>query len=655
MEEVKSTGSETRGRRPLAIIFLFGFAYAAFYCLWYAGTPMGAHPVLDGKENLQLAWGIADGILANEPFYRAPVYPLAISLGMGLGLPEFLWPDFARLINLVAWLTSLWLVSRLAMELWCNERAALLATGVWALYPVGLFFLGDPLDITLSIALLLGGLDRATAFLRTASPQSALATGFLLALAALTRPQMWSVALAIPIILAVLAISFHRQGDVDIIQPGEKPLKPPPRWPVVLTLVGLALPSMMMGAFNKKVSGEFVIMPTQGPFNLWAANKPGAHGKYFAQEIEVYQNDEHENPARVESIYHYRKDRGADASMDWNELNDYWRQRTREMIIADPVGFLGRLARKGYYLLNNYEQYNNKTYFVHKALSPQLRFNFLGWGLLLTTTAPLLIWGRKNPLLLMLILGTAVAYAAGLILTYVSARFRLPLAPMLAVIVGGWATLPWRELGRKRLVGGGGLMLLVGVLSFSSLFAVREPKTEIQDYLLLGYAALEAGQDHDAIQWAERAITEDYSRLAARELRVVAQYNLSLAQLIEKGSRPSGLELEAQLNAAQQLSNYSPRVNYITGVYEWWHGDSDAARQRWLMLVNQPNSVAQSSLTGLIMTGPLTTEASAALARIPETVRQNTLEVALAHAQKKPLNDAGYEILKQLEAVYAAP
>lgn len=654
---VEGGATRLRGVRPLAWVLMLGAAYAVAYCFWYGATSMGAHPVLDGKENLQLAWAVADASLPGEPFYRAPLYPLIISLGMGLGLPESLWPDFARLINLVAWVVSLWLVARLAMQLWANQRAALAAAGVWALYPVGLFFLGDPLDITLSIALLLGGLDRAAALLRSASPQQALASGFLLALAALTRPQMWTVALAMPFILIVLIYGFRRGGDVEVLQANEQSLKPPPRWPVFFIFLGLALPAILMGAFNQKLSGDFTILPTQGPFNLYSANKPGAHGKYFAQQIEVYQHDQHQNPARVESIYHYLRDRGSDASTDWREINDYWRGRTKEMLADDPVGFAGRLARKGYYLANNYEQYNNKTYSVHKDLSPVLKYNPLGWGVLLVLATPLVFWGRKNPLLLTVLLGAVVAYAGGLLLTYVSARFRLPLAPILAVLVGGWATLPWQSTKGWRLWTGGGGMLLAGVLAFSSWFAVREPPTAIQDYLLLGYAALDDGQDAEAKRWAETALEEDPQRLAARELAVVAAYNLNLDEVIRAGNPKLVSSWRSNFEKAQKLAPYSPRVNYMTGVYAWWAGDRENARSRWASLLEEKGSLAQSALTALIMTGEggLSSQIKTALARMPEKDRQASLQVALAHRRGQPLSEDGQAVLQQLQAVYPKP
>ena len=635
-------------------MLLAGLLYALAYCLWYAGTPMGSHPVLDGKENLQLANAVTENMLPNEPFYRAPLYPLALSIGIGLGLPEGLWPDFARLINLAAWLISIWLTARLAMQLWNDSRAAMLAAGIWALYPVGLFFLGDPLDICLAIALILGGLDRAAAFLRTASPQAALASGFLLVLGALTRPQIWTLVIAVPIIL--LALTFW--GRTKFLASMDGRLKTPPRWPVLLFLVGGAIPAVILGIFNQKLSGDFTFMPTQGAFNLWAANKSGSHGKYFAQEIEVFQRKKHQNPARVEAIYHYMKDEGIDAPNDYQSINDYWRNRTRTMIADDPAGWIGRLAKKAYYLVNRYEQYNNKTYWVHRNLTPLLALNPLGWGFLLTAAVPLLFLGRRNPMVFWLMLGAALAYAAGLILTYVSARFRLPLAPMLAVLASGWITLPWKAMPRWRLAAATALGVVTCGAAFTSLFDVREPPTEMQDYLLLGYAALDAGEDQAALEWAEQGLKVAPDRLAIRELKIVAQFNSLVTDIIAGEKIPQRTALEPRLDAALRLANYSPRVSYISGVYTWWAGERALARARWLELVDRGDQTAEDALTAYIFTSSLAqdetlpSKVKVALARLPENQRSSSLETAISFYEGKPSNGEENEMLEHLRLLF---
>ena len=62
-----------------------------------------------------------------------------------------------------------------------------------------------------------------------------------------------------------------------------------------------------MGGVNAALSGEFRVLPWQGAFNLWAANRPGAHGRYFEQFARVASYAEGTNPARLESERLYRE------------------------------------------------------------------------------------------------------------------------------------------------------------------------------------------------------------------------------------------------------------------------------------------------------------------------------------------------------------
>ncbi|WOO41273.1 hypothetical protein [Rubellicoccus peritrichatus] len=611
-----------RGKTVLWCLLLLGLGYAAGHSFWYAATPMGMYPVLDSKENLLLAKDIAENRLPAEPFYRAPGYPLVLSIAVKLGLPEILLPDWARLVNLLSWLISLWLIWRLAIELWGDISAGIVACLIWALYPVGLFFMVDPLDITLAVALMLAGLDRALAFLKSANAQNALASGFLLALAGLTRPQMWSIALVVPCLMCLLVWLDCRRQKVDAASTSERKA---PCWPVFVVWIGLAIPALTMGIFNAQLSGSFKVLPTQGPFNLWAANRPDSHGKYYTQQIEINQSERHVNPARIESLLMYRKDIGDDAPADVASVNDYWRGRFFKMVSDDPVGFFRRLAAKTYYLFNNYEQYNNKTFAVHHGLSPWLRWNFLGWGLLMTAALPLLLWGRKNRLSFTILAGAALAYTAGVVLTYVSARFRIPLVPLLAVFAGGWGIMPWSRLGFDQIAAGLCLMLAGAVLTFSNFWQVREPVTEIQDYLLLGYAALDAGEDEEALMWSQEALEVNPLRHAAQELEVIARYNLDLAALPD---RPSGEQLEKRIAVAAALDKYSPRVAYIYGVYLHWNGDTSAAQAQWLSLIGLNNSLSQEAMTALVMTDGLPNELKMRIVAIPDSQLSPQLRVA---------------------------
>ncbi|HEY4988614.1 MAG TPA: hypothetical protein VII09_02350, partial [Opitutaceae bacterium] len=53
--------------------------YALGHLNWYMGTPLGRVPVLDERENIDLANAIFNGALPAAPFYRAPGYALLLA------------------------------------------------------------------------------------------------------------------------------------------------------------------------------------------------------------------------------------------------------------------------------------------------------------------------------------------------------------------------------------------------------------------------------------------------------------------------------------------------------------------------------------------------------------------------------------------------
>src|SRR5580698_7704071 len=66
-------------RIAVALPAVLALLYALGHLGWYLGTPLGRVPVLDERENLDLAGAIAGRSLPPEPFYRAPGYALALA------------------------------------------------------------------------------------------------------------------------------------------------------------------------------------------------------------------------------------------------------------------------------------------------------------------------------------------------------------------------------------------------------------------------------------------------------------------------------------------------------------------------------------------------------------------------------------------------
>ncbi|MGE9293965.1 MAG: ArnT family glycosyltransferase [Puniceicoccales bacterium] len=547
-----------RSRWPIWVLCLSAL-YTVGFLVWYSSTALGMSPVLDGRENLQLAAQMASGSLASEPFYRAPLYPFLLSLPLRLGFPAEWMPALARLLNGLFHLINVVLVLRMSQRLWGSTRAAVLSGLLVGFNPVLLHFAADPLDITLGITWLLLGCEQALKAHESGRLCPAVLAGVFLILGVYTRPHLLPVAVVTPFVLW------------------------PRSWRLALAAcVPLVAGAMSYGGINLARSGSFTPLPTQGGYNLWAANKPGANGAYYTQSINVSSlNSGYLNPARQESAILYTQATSQPAGENPAAESAYWRDRALKTIIDQPMDGLGLMARKTGLLLDDYEPYNNQTYAFHKELSPWLRWNPLGWALLLGLgLAGAFIFWRKSGVRIVLLWG--LAYSAGVLLYYVSARFRLPLVPLLAVLAGG--CVPACALLRtrsKRAIAGVVLGVIIFGLSALNAFVKPDTDTTSEDYLLLAQASNELAWDADTLHWANESQALRPSPEAA-ELIVLAQFNLWLSGEMPP---PAAATAESFLSIAQAAAQNSRQARWVLGVIQYKLGQQEAARRTWQSLL----------------------------------------------------------------------
>jgi hypothetical protein len=190
-------------------------------------------------------------------------------------------------------------------------------------------------------------------------------------------------------------------------------------------------------------------------------------------------------------------------------MNAHWRERFLDEVASHPLRWLALEARKAYALLDNWEQYNNKTYAFHKALSPWLRWNPICWGMLLVLgVAGAARLACESPRAAAVCAAASAACAASILLFFVSARFRLPLAAVCAVLAGGALGSPgfWRGWSAARRTALAAGVLLAALVTFSSLGGVADRSTYVQDHALLARAAFTVGDDVTALSEAREAL-----------------------------------------------------------------------------------------------------------------------------------------------------
>ena len=484
--------AQASGYRPpapwvvLALPAAAAFAYALGHLTWYLTTPLGRVPVLDERENLDLAAAIFGGTLPAEPFYRAPGYALLLAGLRAAGIPAAGLFPAALALGAVLQAANAALVALLARH-WFGPWAGILAGLLLALDPVFVHYATQALDATLALTLFLGGLNFLAADWRSARPGAWAGASVGWALATLVRPNFllpWTA-------LVVAAWALPRGRG--------------PRGAAALS--GLLL-FAGASAWQGRVSGVPGFLPWQGAYNLWAANRPGANGRYYTQSVSLPPALARQNPARVESVLLYEQEtNGAPAEVA--RMNAHWRARFRDEAIHHPLRWSALLVRKAYALLNNWEQYNNKTFAFHKARSPWLRWNPVCWGLLLVLGvagyARLL---AESPAQAALAGGAALLVAASVVLFFVSARFRLPLAALLAALAGGALAAPrfWTGWTARRQGFLAAAAALAAGIAFSNLGGVADHSTYVQDHALLARAAYTVGDDTTALAEANAAL-----------------------------------------------------------------------------------------------------------------------------------------------------
>jgi hypothetical protein len=501
-----STHHTQTAAAALITVCLYVFAYAQ----WFLNTPLGRFPLLDSAENLQLAGQIADGTLPRVPFFRAMLYPALLSGYIQLGVSSDWLPVAAGLTGCVFHLCSTVCVYRIARRAWASARSGIWAGVLFGFNPVAIYFAAEPLDTTFGLFLFLVGLDLMHSGLtlagQTRSQFPACSSEALTrvagaaafwSLAMLSRPHYAVVVVVFPVLLLG---SFWRTPRV---------------WLKSAAVFGVVTTSVLAfaGLAQHRLTGQFRILPTQGGYSLWVGNRPGANGRYYEQQIHLAAGTaaESENPARIESEVLYRKQTGESGPIEPERINQYWRAQTVRAIRAEPIRWLQLMLRKAYFLCNDFEQYNNKTYAVQKSLCPVLRFNPLGWGVTLVIFAaglPLLFRIQHRTRGGFLLLSVGALYAAGVILFFVSDRFRLPLLPFLCIGAAGWGVY-LRNSCRIRQIpvcSVAATAAVAGCIGFSNLWGVRDLAPAVQDYIALSIACGKAGDDLGGLRWARKAL-----------------------------------------------------------------------------------------------------------------------------------------------------
>jgi tetratricopeptide (TPR) repeat protein len=402
---------------PIAAAVILAALVRLAHFFGFAQSPLAAAPILDAELYTSWARRIAAGDwLGDEVFYANPLYPYFLGALFRL-FGESL--ELARLVQHGLGVATVALVAATTRTAF-GAGAALAAGLLCALYRP--FLLYEDLLLTETLVVFLGAAAIASCLSAATTARAAgraagsrpldrrfLGAGILLGLGLLARPTL----------LPLAALAWLAAGS---------------RRGALAAALGLALAVAPVTLRNWYVSGSPVLITAHGGETFYVGNRIGADGSNRQPDFV------RSGPLTEHEDYRREASRRLGREVDLATASRYWQNQALSEIAADPAAWLKLEAKKFGLLLHAYEKGDNEDPEAARTLIPIQALPLPGYGLVVALACLGALAARRErrhrrPAALLAL--AAGAYAAGCLIIFVTARYRLPLAVALLPLAGG--------------------------------------------------------------------------------------------------------------------------------------------------------------------------------------------------------------------------
>jgi tetratricopeptide (TPR) repeat protein len=484
---VPSASEQQPGRFIWQVIALaaIGFIVRLVYVWQIRESPY--FDVLMGDARRYDSWAvqIAGGDwIGQDVFYQAPLYPYFLGTLYAIGGRSLL---AVRVCQAVIGAGACVLLALAARRLY-SERAGLIAGLCLALYAPAVFFDGliqksvlDVFFVCLVLWIVSTLIDEPNKRWRWFS------LGVSLAVLALTREN------ALALVLAIL-----------VWPPGRSRMTSGQRLRhACLLALGLAVVLFPVAARNRVVGGEWHLTTSQFGPNLYIGNNPNADGTYAALR-EGRGSVEYERQDAIELA-----ETAVGRRLTPGEVSSFWVRQTTEFVQSQPGAWLALLGKKAALVWNRTEFVDTESQSSYEDSSSLLRslapVGHFGILVPLAVFGIVATWRDRSRLAVLYAI--AATYAASVVMFYVSARYRLPLVPLLILFAAaGLASLAafLRTAGRLEMGAAAAAFVVAVILTNRPLLSddLMRATTETN----FGVALQTDGRTHEAETYYRRAI-----------------------------------------------------------------------------------------------------------------------------------------------------
>ena len=395
-----------------------------FYLVELSNQPGFSVPMVDEKWHWLWAQEILDKSFWGEgSYFRGPLYPYLLAFLYFITDASIFWAKFLQI--LICGLTAAF-IFKIGRGLF-NETVGAISGFVYVFYGTLVFYETMFLIPVLFLFFLVWAMSRLIENQDSSSLKSWLITGLIFGLAAITRPN---IIIVVPF-LALWLFFRQRQPALD--------------WkisirPALVLVAGMFLAIAPVTIRNYAVTGDIILISSQGGINLYLGNNEAADGlTMIMPEVELSQSITWDMFIPVTSA---AAERELGRELTDAEVSSFWTGKAVSFVVNNPGKFLGLVWKKSIYLLSGFENSDASDIYYQRKKSGL--YSLLVWdniisfpfGLLLPLVFLSLFVLRHDFKKLLPLYIFILAYIPSIVLFLVSARHRLPLVPFLIVIAG---------------------------------------------------------------------------------------------------------------------------------------------------------------------------------------------------------------------------
>jgi len=461
---------KNRERILLIAILLIGTILRIIFLSEFSATPFYHHPTLDARYYDLMARSVASGRLIQErAFFMGPLYPYIIGLFYKIfGTAPFI----PRIFQMILGLGCCFLLYVLGRKIF-SPSAGLIAAALFALYKPVLFYEQTLLSETPMAFFILVFLWIFIKSEEKKNPFLWLVAGFVLGISCLFRGNAL---LFVPVVIIWMAVTgYHDSGKII----SERMIKQ-----VVLFCVGVIASVAPATLHNYLAERDFVLITSNSGFNFFIGNNENASGRFIMPPLVDMDQDPSGRRIAEAALGH--------SPLRSSEVSHYWRVRAMNCVIKHPVRFIKLLFLKCYYFWGRAEIAQIYSMEQMKELMPALRWRLVNFTLVgALALIALGLFLLKPERQKMLLLSIIVMYMISLIPFFMTARYRIPIVPILCLVaaytVNIMATWVRGRCWKYVLIAVGMWMLLIFMLNDSGVSMEKDEATQYHNTLGLIY------------------------------------------------------------------------------------------------------------------------------------------------------------------------